>query len=48
MPHPKIAWLIESGGSELHDENKSKISVSLSYSPRLIVKTSTHREQTNT
>ena len=33
-PHPKIAWLIESGGNELHDENKSTILLSLSYLPR--------------
>ena len=29
--HPKIAWLIELGGSELHGENKSTISLSLNY-----------------
>ena len=41
-PHQKIAWLIESDGRELHDENKSTNSLSLSYIPRTITNINIH------
>ena len=41
-PHQKIAWLIQSDGRELHDENKSTNSLSLSYLPRTIANINIH------
>ena len=41
--HPKIAWLIESGGSELYDKNKNIILLSLNRLPKTIINISTQK-----
>ena len=36
-PHPKIAWLILSGGTKLHNKNKTTIPLSLNYLLKTII-----------